>query len=239
MSEESHPRNSEVRRVVTLDGLSGSGKSTLARHLAGELGWAYLDSGAWYRALTWATLHEGADPTESGQVLDVLSRLTLSSALAGEVIVDGLRLGQELRTPAIDAKVSEVADHPEVRMALTERMQQIRDQAGIQGVVADGRDAGAVIFPDAALKIFVEASLEVRAERRHSQQQAAGMLTTLDQARAALAARDARDAARGEAAPQIHSGDQVLQNENLSVEEAIRRLLVWAQAIFGSGHTAF
>lgn len=234
MSEASHPRKSGVRPVVTLDGHSGSGKSTLARHLARELGWAYLDSGAWYRALTWATLREGADPTDAGQVLDVLSRLTLSSTPTGEVIVDDLRPGQELRTPAIDAKVSEVADHPKVRAALTERMQQLREQAGVHGVVADGRDAGAVIFPDAALKIFVEVSLEVRAARRHAQQQAAGLQTTLEEARAALAARDARDAARGEAAPQIHPGDQVLQNDNHSVEEAIRRLLAWTQATYGS-----
>ena len=234
MSEESHPRNSGVRPVVTLDGHSGSGKSTLARHLARELGWAYLDSGAWYRALTWATLRERADPTDSRQVLDVLSRLTLSSTPTGEVIVDDLQPGQELRTPAIDAKVSEVADHSEVRAALTERMRQLREQAGIHGVVADGRDAGAVIFPDAALKIFVDVTLDVRAARRHSQQQVAGMQTTLEEARAALAARDARDAARGEAAPQIHPGDQVLQNDNLSVEEAIRRLLAWTQATYGS-----
>ena len=196
--------------------------------------WAYLDSGAWYRALTWATLREGADPTDPRQVLDVLSRLTLSSTPTGEVIVDDLRPGQELRTPAIDAKVSEVADQPEVRAALTERMQQLREQAGVHGVVADGRDAGAVIFPDAALKIFVEVSLEVRAARRNAQQQAAGLQTTLEEARAALAARDARDAARGEAAPQIHPGDQVLQNDNFSVEEAIRRLLAWTQATYGS-----
>ena len=234
MSEESHPRNSGVRPVVTLDGLSGSGKSPLARKLAEALGWAYLDSGAWYRALTWATLREGADPTDSGQVLDVLSRLTLSSTPSGDVLVDDHRPGQELRTPAIDASVSEVADHPQVRAALTARMQQLREQPQVHGVVADGRDAGAVIFPDAALKIFVEVSLDVRAARRFAQQQAAGLDTTLDQAHQALAQRDARDAARGEAAPQIHPGDQVLQNDNLSVEEAIRRLLAWTQATYGS-----
>jgi cytidylate kinase len=234
MSEESLPRKSRIRPVVTLDGHSGSGKSTLARQLARELGWAYLDSGAWYRALTWATLREGADPTDASQVLDVLSRLTLTSTPDGEVLVGGDRPGDGLRTPAIDAAVSEVADHPDVRRALTARMQELRIQAGVEGVVADGRDAGAVIFPDAGLKIFVEVTLAVRAARRFAQQQAAGMATTLEQAHDALAARDARDGARGEAAPRIHEGDRVLQNDELSVEEAIRRLLAWTHATYGS-----
>lgn len=218
---------------MTLDGLSGSGKSTLARELARTLGWAYLDSGAWYRALTWAVLREGQNPAEAAAVLTVLSRLSLTSTSNGEVVVDGVAPGLDLRTPAIDAAVSDVADPPAVRAALTARMRGLRDQAEVMGVVADGRDAGSVIFPDACLKVFVDVSLEVRAQRRAAQQSKAGIDSDLTRARAALAERDARDAQRGEAAPQIHAGDEVLQNDQLTVQEAIRRLLAWTHAACG------
>jgi cytidylate kinase len=230
MSQDIHPRK---RPVVTLDGLSGSGKSTLARHLATALGWAYLDSGAWYRALTWATLQQGADPTDSRQVLDVLSRLSILSTPDGQVVVNDATPGEALRTPQIDASVSEVADHPAVRAALTERMRGLREHPDVLGVVADGRDAGSVIFPDAGLKVFVEVALQVRAARRFAQQQDAGVDSSLQAAQAALATRDGRDAQRGEAAPQVHAGDKVLHNDKLSVEEAIRRLLSWTHAVHG------
>jgi cytidylate kinase len=220
--------------VITLDGLSGSGKSTLARKLAGELGWAYLDSGAWYRALTWAVLRASVDPTDSQAVLQVLSRLAISSQSDGQVLIDDLVLGKQLRTPMIDAAVSDVADPAEIRLALNQRMRGLRLNPKVTGIVADGRDAGAVIFPDASLKVYVDVSLEVRAQRRFEQMQAAGIEQTADAIHSALSDRDLRDCRRGEAAPQIHAGDRVLQNSDIPVEVAIRRLLEWAQALIQS-----
>ncbi len=218
---------SRATMVVTLDGLSGSGKSTLARELARRLGWTWLDSGAWYRALTWAVLRAGADPAVEDQVLDVLFRTHLDAESDGRVRVDGRFPGDALRTPEIDRAVAVLADHPRVRAELVRRMREFAAHAAAAGagLVADGRDAGAVIFPDADLKVFVDAPLAVRARRRLAQR---GGPVEDPAAEAAmereLATRDARDLARGEAAPRPRSGTFVLENTD-GIEEAIGSLL--------------
>jgi cytidylate kinase len=210
--------------VVCLDGWSGSGKSTLARMLARRLGWTYLDSGAWYRALAWAVLRDRADPADAQAALATLFRIRLEADEAGEVRVDGRAPGAELRTPRLDRAVSLVADPPAVRAALNERMRRFaRGCAG--GLVADGRDAGSVIFPEARLKVFVAASLDERARRRAAQSGA-----DLATVRAELAERDRRDGARGASSPRAASADRVLENEKLTVEEAVGSLLAWMRA---------
>jgi len=219
------------RPAVALDGHSGSGKSTLARRLAVALQWAYLDSGAWYRALTWATLEAGASTTESDAVLKTLSQIDITCQTDGTVLVDGRALVDEIRSPLIDTEVSNVADHAEVRQALTLRMRDLRTRSEISGVVADGRDAGSVIFPDAVLKVFVDVSLEVRAQRRFEQQRAVHSSITLLQVHDALAERDRRDACRGEAAPRVLPDSRVLDNSSTTPEEAVGRLLDWVQAL--------
>jgi cytidylate kinase len=110
-------------------------------------------------------------------------------------------------------------------------MRLLRDAPDILGVVADGRDAGAIIFPDASLKIFVEVDVEMRAKRRYQQQLEAKLPVDYASTLAALQDRDQHDRARGTAAPQIHPGDRVLNNESVTVEEAIRRLLLWASEL--------
>ena len=114
-----------IPRVITLDGLSGSGKSTLARLLANQLGWAYLDSGAWYRALTWAALEREIDVKSAEMVLDLLFNINIDSKKDGAVLVDGAVLTKELRLPEIDIAVSSVADHLSVRGELNEQMRNI------------------------------------------------------------------------------------------------------------------
>lgn len=210
--------------VVTLDGWSGSGKSTLARALARRLGWTYLDSGAWYRALAWAVLRDGGDPADAEQTRATLFRIRLQADEAGAVTVDGVAPGRALRAPAVDRAVSRVADHPAVRAALVERMRaSARDARG--GLVADGRDAGSVIFPEARLKVFVSASLDERARRRAGQHG-----DELPRVRVELEERDRRDGARGASAPRAAEADRVLENESLTVEEAVGSLFSWIQA---------
>ncbi|KAA3610864.1 MAG: (d)CMP kinase [Planctomycetota bacterium] len=232
--------------VITLDGLAGSGKSTLARRLAMRLGWAYLDSGAWYRALTWAVLQQpspppqasASDPDEeapkSGRwspqaILDTLFRIDIHCHPDGSVVVDGQPLRQQIRTPEIDRAVADVADPPEVRSALVDRMRRLRSRAGLAGIVADGRDAGTVIFPDAGLKVFVHADLETRAGRRFQQGRSAGLQLSLDDVLERLRERDRRDGARGDSAPRPLPGGRILDNNHLTVEEAIGRLLAWVE----------
>lgn len=220
--------------IVTLDGWSGCGKSTLARDLARRLGWTYLDSGAWYRALSWAVLRAGADPEREDQVLDVLFRTRLQGEPGGAVQVDGAHPGAQLRTPALDRAVARVADHPRVRAALNERMRATALHAGLRGLVADGRDAGSVIFPEAKLKVFVAASLEQRAQRRAAQRAGDQPVSAaqLAEVLAALSERDQRDAARGASAPRPDPSGRTLDNDSLTVEEALGRLLAWIRERF-------
>lgn len=217
--------------VITVDGSSGSGKSTLSRRLAERLGWPFLDSGAWYRALTWACLEAGVDPSDGDAVKRLFFTLDLRSNTDGVVVCDGTPLTGCLRTPRIDQAVSQVADHFPVREALNERMRSMVALHGSTGLVADGRDAGTNIFPDAALKIFVEASLDVRSERRFAQMQADGIEITFPEVHAALAQRDARDAARGDAAPHPTDGSRILNNNERTVEEAVGCLLTWTEQL--------
>lgn len=216
--------------VITLDGLSGSGKSTLARRLAAALGWSYLDSGAWYRALTWAVLARQVNPANQEACLATLSELTLHATPTGEVLVDGEAPGLALRTPAIDAAVSQVANHLPVRHKLTERMRALLNHQDVAGMVADGRDAGSVIFPDAALQVFVSVPLEVRAARRFAQYQQGGNKVTLHDIEAAIAKRDTSDLARGDAAPRLTARGRELENQQ-HVEEAVGVLLSWAKEL--------
>jgi cytidylate kinase len=181
--------------------------------------------------LTWATLEAGAATTSVADVLHTLSQIDITCQTDGTVLIDGRALVDEIRTPLIDTEVSNVADHQDVRKALTLRMRDLRARPEIMGVVADGRDAGSVIFPDAVLKVFVDVSLEVRAQRRFDQQSAVHSSITLPQVHDALAERDRRDACRGEAAPRVLPDSRVLDNSSNTPEEAVGRLLEWVQAI--------
>jgi len=219
--------------VITLDGLSGSGKSTLARLLAERLGWVYLDSGAWYRAATWAILQAGRNASSSSESLAVLSTINLQSHHGGQMSVDGAMLGNELRTPEVDRAVADVADHLAVRAELTTRMRRLLVTPGIAGVVADGRDAGTVIFPKASLKIFVEASLQNRAQRRHQQMQDADVTIDPTEVSVALGERDQRDQARGEFAPRMSDDGVMFENNSIGVEQAVGCLLELVSATIG------
>ena len=209
--------------VVALDGLSGSGKSTLAKLLAARMGWSYLDSGAWYRALTWWILELHLDPSDEDSILDALSSLDLQNRSDGTVLLNGRSLGKELRTPEIDASVAAVADHLRVREALTGRMRALMDDPRCMGHVVDGRDAGTIIFPNALLKVFVETPLEVRAHRRTQQMMDSGLETNFDEVFSALEQRDCRDQARGEFAPRQLQDSFVIQNQT-DVEQAVGSL---------------
>jgi len=228
MSEVNQP---QMDLVVAIDGQSGSGKSTLARRLAQSLGWAYLDSGAWYRALTWMALQQGLNLKDEQEILQMLSQTKITSQSDGTVLVDGSVLSEELRTPLIDASVSDVADHPMVRKALTLQMQMLLAQKTVLGIVADGRDAGSIIFPQAALKVFVKVPLETRAKRRQAQNEVAGLSSNYAQILGSLSQRDERDAGRGTSAPRALPGAKVLENHSVTVEQAIGCLLNWVRAL--------
>ena len=205
-------------RVVAIDGPSGSGKSTVARTLAGRLGLDYLDTGAMYRAVAFAALRRGIDPTDLAPVAKLVQDLEL--VVDGpNVSVDGVDASVEIRGPEVTRAVSAVAANPDVRRELVSRQREwIRAHGG--GVV-EGRDIGSEVWPDADLKVYLTADLEVRAARR---EQEIGAVAGHDVG-ADLARRDAADSTR-DASPLTQPADAVVvDTTGRSVEDIVGSLL--------------
>ncbi|MCI4440701.1 bifunctional 3-phosphoshikimate 1-carboxyvinyltransferase/cytidylate kinase [Tibeticola sp.] len=213
--------------VLCIDGPTASGKGTLAAALAERLGYHWLDSGALYRLTALAAQRAGLAVEEAQtEAIAALAR-ALDVEFQGErVLLRGEDVSADLRTEAIGRDASKVAAWPAVRAAL---LQLQRDFRRLPGLVADGRDMGTVVFPDATLKVFLTASAEQRAERRYKQLISKGVSTTLDAVLADLQARDARDMSRS-AAPLKPADDALLlDNSTLTVEASVERVLAWWQ----------
>jgi cytidylate kinase len=220
--------------VVTLDGPAGSGKSTTARAVAARLGFVYLDTGALYRALTVLALDHEVPP-DDGPALGRLAesvKLRISRNGSGQRVHAGKDdLTKRLRTPEVEAAVSAVSAAGEVRKAM---MNLQRSQRTAPGLVAEGRDLGTVVFPDADLKIYLVAELPERARRRSLERRAAGRATTDEEEETALAARDAYDSSR-ELAPLRPADDAVtVDTTHLSIDEQVARVVELFRERFGA-----
>ncbi|OLB78263.1 MAG: cytidylate kinase, partial [Actinobacteria bacterium 13_2_20CM_2_71_6] len=161
------------RCVVAVDGPSGSGKSTVSRRLAAALGARYLDTGAMYRAVTWAVLQAGVDPNDAEAVAKVAADARLASGTDPErpsIRLDGVAVDTEIRGPEVTGAVSVVAAVPAVRRLLVAQQREII--ATVERIVVEGRDIGTVVAPDARLKVYLTASADTRAHRRSSEQAA-------------------------------------------------------------------
>ena len=192
--------------VITIDGPSGSGKGTIARLIALELGFHLLDSGAIYRVLGLAATDARIQLDDSDALASLSDSLNLSfpySAQCTQIILNGASVGDRLRTQAAADAASRVAIHPRVRDAL---MNLQRRQARDPGLVGDGRDLGTIVFPDADLKIFLDANVEVRAERRYLELIQSGQTVERSAILRDLENRDVRDRTR-EVAPLIPADD--------------------------------
>ena len=209
----------ETVPVIAVDGTAGSGKGTLARNLANELGWHYLDSGALYRAIGLAVLEAGADPDDAGACGEIARNLQIEIQTLPEsirLLLDGTDVTARIREPEVGHVSSRVSVHPEVRRALLDHQRAARRMPGL---VADGRDMGSVIFPDACLKIHLIASLEERARRRQRQLEEMGINARLNTLIDELNQRDLQDMRRG-ASPLIQAPDAVLiDTSEYSIEE--------------------
>lgn len=208
--------------VIAIDGPSASGKGTVAKRVAKHFGFHYLDSGALYRIVAFAAQQQNIDWKDENAVVECAKKLTIEFA-GDDVLVNQQNVSEEIRTENIGQGASIVAAHPKVRAALFELQRQFCQAPGL---VADGRDMGTVIFPQAPLKIFLTASTETRAQRRYQQLLAANFANArYEDILADLQARDARDQNRA-SAPLIQAEEAfLLETDHLTIDEAVQFVL--------------
>lgn len=209
--------------MIAIDGPSASGKGTVAALVAQALGFHYLDSGALYRLATLAALRAGASLDDEEALALLASRMDVRFRDSG-VWLDGREVEESLRTEEVSAAASRVAAQPKVREALLRRQ---RAFLAPPGLVADGRDMGSVVFPDASLKVFLTAGVETRAQRRYKQLKEKGMYAKMNDVVEELRRRDERDSSRP-MAPLKHYPDAIfLDTTGLTIAEAVERILAW------------
>lgn len=216
--------------VLTIDGPSGSGKGTVSRGLAARLSWHLLDSGALYRLVALAAQTQGVDLSHEAAVAGIARAMVVDFGGPGSmerVRLDGRDVTVDLRTESCGEAASQVARLPAVRSALLERQ---RGFAKTPGLVADGRDMGTVVFPEALLKVFLTASPEERALRRYKQLKEKGIGVSLPDLSTEIALRDLRDASRPVAPLRPADDARVVDSTRLTPDEVVARILGWLRA---------
>ena len=206
-------------QVIAIDGPAGSGKSTVARAVAARRGLGYLDTGAMYRSVAFAALHGGVSPDDAEVVANLARNMELTIAPDGTVIVDGVDATIEIRGPEVTRAVSIVAANPAVREEMRDRQRRWAAEHG--GGVMEGRDIGTVVFPDARLKVYLDASPEVRAERRSKEVADLSYETVATD----LARRDALD--RGRDTDPLRTAEDafVIDTSDLTVDQIVDRIM--------------
>jgi CMP/dCMP kinase len=205
--------------IIAIDGPAGSGKSTVARAVAQRVGVPYLDTGAMYRSVAFAALRNGVDPEDAESVGNLARELVLVMRPEGTVLVDGADATIEIRGPEVTRAVSIVAANPSVRSEMRSRQREWAREQG--GGVMEGRDIGTVVFPDARLKVYLDASPEIRAARRSKE--VADL--SYESVASDLARRDALDQNRAHDPLTISEDACVIDTSHLNVEEIVECIL--------------
>jgi cytidylate kinase len=218
--------------VIAIDGPSGSGKGTVARRVAEALGFHLLDSGALYRVVALAAGEAGKSNADEAQLTELAAALDVTFATrpdgSEQILLAGRDVGALLRTEECGRLASHVAAIDGVRAALLERQKGFRKAPGL---VADGRDMGSVVFPDAALKVFLTASADERAKRRHKQLKDKGIDVSLPALSRDIEERDRRDSERTVAPLKPAEDARLLDSSNQTVDDVTRTVLEWASEL--------
>lgn len=218
---------------IAIDGPAAAGKSTVAKSVARMLSYVYIDTGAMYRALTLKVLENGLDPENESAVQELLKSTKIELFPNGEtqkVTLDGKDVSDSIRTEEISNRVSFVAKHKEIRKEMVRRQRMLAEDGG---VVMDGRDIGTHVLPHAEVKIFLSASVEIRARRRHCENRKKGLPSDLEQMKADIALRDKRDSER-ETAPLTKAKDAVeVDTTDLTIEQAVEKIMGIVQERIG------
>lgn len=215
----------DKRISIAIDGPAAAGKSTVAKVVAKELSYVYIDTGAMYRTLTYAALEQKVDIENEEQLMEVVKNVNIEFQ-QGEntqlVFLNGQDVSEVIRTPDVTNRVSIVAKHRLVREEMVRRQQELAKKGG---VVMDGRDIGTHVLPDAEVKIFMLASVEERAERRHLENLNKGFDSNLEQLKEEIAQRDKLDSER-EVSPLKKADDALeLDTTSLSIEEVVQKIM--------------
>jgi cytidylate kinase len=216
--------------VVAMDGPAAAGKSTTARAVAVQLGFLYIDTGALYRALALKVLEEGISPDEPEQVLQCVRETELDLSGSGDhphVRMDGRDVSDAIRTPEVSEMASRLAAQPGVRRRLVEIQRALREQGPLVG---EGRDLGTVVFPDADVKIYIDADADTRARRRYRELHEHGMPVTLDDVREEIDRRDRRDRERDDSPLRVAADATVVDTTGMDIDEQVGAVLRLVQA---------
>jgi cytidylate kinase len=212
--------------VIAIDGPAGAGKSTISRKVAEVLGWRHIDTGAMYRALTLAALQQGVGPTDEDSLIGLLSRSRIEVD-EDMVLLDGRDVSAKVRSQGVGKAVSSIAAHPQIRRSLIEEQ---RRMAAEGNVVMEGRDIGSAVLPEAGLKVFLTASLEERARRRVTDDDAPG--SDLETVTRAIAERDKADSERV-ASPLVKAADaHTVDTTGKTIDQVVDEVVILARQAF-------
>lgn len=207
---------------MAIDGPAGAGKSTVAKAVAKRLGYRYMDTGAMYRALAWKVMRDGADPDDENALGRILESTTVDLGTDHTVMLDGVDVSGAIRTPEVAQMASRVSGMNIVRQRMA-HLQRVMGRSGC--VVAEGRDMGTVVFPEAEVKVYLDASPETRARRRFDELAGKGSTLTLDETLADVMRRDRRDKERA-VAPLRQAEDAVfIDSTTLPVDAVVEKIL--------------